>query len=214
MTTSTAALQTTTTVAAVDPVAAVETFAGITTDHVITLAQAADRGRGGAVFVNGTAANVDVATTATSTTLTYENASLIVECFDSGNSPISLDDQSRFQLHRGDSVRVSITGFSPGTDVHFALFSTPTALGSITTDDFGTGHQQWVIPDGVTAGIHTLIASGDLPASANTVFGLRIVVPQDSLFTKLSNSTAVRIMLVLAVIAGLLIPATRRRRAA
>lgn len=195
-----------------DSVAAVENFMGVSKDEVSDLARAADNERGAAIFVNGHAVKVDVRTTASSMSLSYMNATLEVQCFSNSGAKIPLNGESRFVVRRGDVVRVSITGFKPGTDVHVAVFSNPTALGTITSDAAGAGRQQWSIPESIAPGTHTLVASGDLPAVDNTVFGLRVIIDKKSLVDRLSSSNTVRVMLLLAVLAGLFIPATRRRR--
>jgi hypothetical protein len=190
----------------------VEDFMGVSTDEVSNLAQIADNDGGAAIIVDGRAVKVDVKKTLSSMSLRYMNATLEVQCFNKNGDKIPLNGESRFVVRRGDVVRVSVTGFKPGTDVHVAMFSNPTALGTITSDSNGIGRQQWSIPDSIAPGTHTLVATGDLPEVENTVFGLRVVIDQKSLVARLSSSNTVRVMLVLAVLAGLFIPATRRRR--
>lgn len=184
----------------------------MSTEQVSALAEEAESARGAAIIVNGKAVPVEVKTTASSMSLTYLNATLEVQCFDKDGNEIDLNGESRFVVRKNDVVRVNVSGFKPGTDVNVAVFSDPTALGTITADATGAGRQQWKIPDTLAPGDHTLIASGDLPEVEDTVFGLRVVIDQKSLVARISSSNTVRVLLVVAVLVGLFIPATRRRR--
>ncbi|MFM8871711.1 MAG: InlB B-repeat-containing protein, partial [Actinomycetota bacterium] len=204
-TTTTTTIPPTTTTSAptaeVDPVAQVEEFVGVSTEQVSTLAEEAESARGAAIIVNGKAVPVEVKTTASSVSLSYLNATLEVQCFDKAGNEIDLNGESRFVVRKNDVVRVSVSGFKPGTDVNVAVFSDPTALGTITADAMGTGRQQWQIPASLAPGDHTLVASGDLPEVEDTVFGLRVVIDQKSLVARISSSNTVRVLLVLAVLA-------------
>ena len=181
-------------------------------DDVENLAEAAEAERGGALFVGGKRVKVDTKTTLASFTLSYLNAAVKVECFNRDGKVINLSADSRFEVRRGDRVRVTVVGFKPGSVVKVAVFSNPTALGSIEADINGDGVQQWVIPDSLSAGTHTLVTTGDLSNVKDAVFGLRVVVDNPSFVTRVATSTATRVILALGVLFGLLIPATRRRR--
>ena len=213
-TTTTIPPTTTTSAPAVEPdqVALVEEFVGVSSEQVSTLAEEAESSRGAAIIVNGKAVPVEVKTTASSMSLTYLNATLEVQCFDKDGNEINLNGESRFVVRKNDVVRVIVSGFKPGTDVNVAVFSDPTALGTITADASGAGRQQWKIPDTLAPGDHTLVASGDLPEVDDTVFGLRVIIDKKSLVARISSSNTVRVLLVVAVLVGLFIPATRRRR--
>ena len=144
--------------------------------------------------------------------MSYGDASLEVKCFDTDNNPIALSSEGRFTLHRGDIVSMSATGFAPDSSINVAIFSNPTALGTATTNDAGQATHQWNIPDSMEPGDHTLVFSGDLANVKNTLFGLRIVVNQDSFITRIASSSWTRIIVALGIAIGLLIPANRRRR--
>lgn len=204
--------QTTTTPPEPDPVALVEDFVGTSTEEVTTLAAEAEKARGAAIIIDGKAVPVDMKTTASSVALSYLNAKVEVQCFDTDGNELALNGESRFEVGKGDVVRVTVSGFKPGTDVNVAVFSDPTALGTISTDGNGTGRQQWQIPDTLSPGNHTLVASGDLPEVTNTVFGLRVQIERTSFVARFSSSTTVRFFLVIAVLVGLFIPAGLRRR--
>jgi len=137
-----------------------------------------------------------------------------VTCFDSDGQPVALSNEGRFTLQRGDNVVITAAGFAPGSLINVAVFSDPIALGTTTTNDNGRATQRWAIPDTIEAGDHTLVVSGDLANVKSTVFGLRIVVNQESFITRIASNTWTRIIVALGVLGGLLIPANRRRRRA
>lgn len=207
--TSSTALPTTTTI---DPTIAIQDFIGATVEDVDDLANVAESKGGAAVFVNGKAIEVEVSTSLSSITLAHKSASLTVDCFNSKGESIALSADSRFELRSGDVIRVSFSGFTPQKKVNVAVFSDPVALGSVSPDANGAGNGEWTVPDSIPAGTHTLIVAGDLPKLENTMFGLRIVVDQESLVSRIASSWVTRIVLALGVLGGLLLPATLRRR--
>ena len=168
--------------------------------------------KGAALIIDGKTVPVTVETTTTSTTMSYGDASLEVKCFDIDGNPIALSAEGRFTLQRGDVVSMNATGFAPGSKINAALFSDPVALGTVSTNDAGQATQQWGVPDTMTPGDHTLVFSGDLANVKNTVFGLRIVVDEKSLVSRIASNTWTRIIIALGIFVGLLIPANRRRR--
>lgn len=190
----------------------VERFVGVSTEQVSTLAEQADVDGGAAIIVDGQVLPVKTNTSLTSTKLTYMDASLTVQCFDKDGKELQLSGESRFIVRRGYVIRVSVSGFKPNTRINFAMFSTPTALGAVTADALGSGRQQWQIPDSISPGNNTLVATGNLPKVGDTTFGLRIVIDSKSLMARISSSNSVRALLLIGVFAGLLIPANRRRR--
>ena len=193
-------------------VAMVEKFIGVSTKQVSTLAEQADVDRGAAIIVDGQVLPVETNTTISSATLTYLNASLTVQCFDKDGKVLQLSGESRFVVRKGDVVRVTLSGFKPNTQVNFAMFSNPTALGTVTADAIGSGRQQWQIPNSISPGNHTLVATGNLPNIGNTTFGLRVIIDSKSLVTRISSSNSARALLVGGILIGLVLPATRRRR--
>jgi hypothetical protein len=190
----------------------IEDFINTTTENISVLAIEADTKEGAALIIDGNTVPVKVETTTTSTTMSYGDASLEVKCFDIDGNPIALSAEGRFTLKRGDVVSMRATGFAPGSKINAALFSDPVALGTVSTNDAGQATQQWGVPDTMTPGDHTLVFSGDLAYVKNTVFGLRIVVDQQSLVSRIASNTWTRIIIALGIFVGLLIPANRRRR--
>ena len=189
-----------------------ELIAGASANQVSRLVKQAESNKGGALLIDGKPVPVDVRTTPSSITLTYRNASVEVKCFDKDGSEIALSDDNRFTLRHGDAIKVVATGFSPGSSINVAVFSDPVAFGEVTVGQQGTASQQWPIPNSIDAGNHTLVASGDLADVEDTVFGLRIVVDEQSLVSRIASNTWTRLIIAFGIFVGLLIPANRRRR--
>ena len=189
-----------------------ELIAGASANQVSRLVKQAESNKGGALLIDGKPVPVDVRTTPSSIILTYRNASVEVKCFDKDGSEIALSDDNRFTLRHGDAIKVVATGFSPGSSINVAVFSDPVAFGEVTVGQQGTASQQWPIPNSIDPGNHTLVASGDLADVDDTVFGLRIVVDQQSLVSRIASNTWTRIIIAFGIFLGLLIPANRRRR--
>lgn len=210
--TTTTTQTTTTSTDAPNSVSDIEDFINSTTENISLLANEADTKKGAALIIDGKTVPVTVGTTTTSTTMSYGEASLEVKCFDINGNPIALSAEGRFTLQRGDVVSMSATGFAPGSKINAALFSDPVALGTASTNDAGQATQQWSIPDTMTPGDHTLVFSGDLANVKNTVFGLRIIVNQESFITRITSSVWTRVIVALGIVGGLIIPANRLRR--
>ena len=184
----------------------------LTEEQSDKLASTIDAQNGGVVLLNGKIVDTKVSTTNTSLTISAYGASITVRCYDATGSNIPLSTDSRFKLTQDDSIELIASGFKPGTDVIATIYSRPILLGKIKADATGTGVQRWKVPDSLRPGLHTLVASGDLTQADDAVFGLRIAVDDTPFFNRIANSWVVRILLVLAVIFALLIPARLRRR--
>jgi LPXTG-motif cell wall-anchored protein len=65
---------------------------------------------------------------------------------------------SQVSVAPGQTITVSISGFAASTPVNLSLDGQ--ALGSLTTDSSGAGSATVTIPNNVSAGTHTLSASG------------------------------------------------------
>lgn len=63
-------------------------------------------------------------------------------------------------VNAGMTLKVAGTGYLPGEQVKLVFASTPTDVGSATTDSTGTYTTTFVVPLGATAEIHHLTATG------------------------------------------------------
>jgi LPXTG-motif cell wall-anchored protein len=60
----------------------------------------------------------------------------------------------------GADVTVSAGGYGPGTTVRFAMYSTPTSLGTAVADAPGVATLAVSTPDGIEDGTHTVVSFG------------------------------------------------------
>jgi hypothetical protein len=67
---------------------------------------------------------------------------------------------SQLQVAPGDSIQVSVQGFTPGEQVRIELHSTPVLLGTVTAGSDGTAGSTVTIPVGTEAGQHTITVVG------------------------------------------------------
>lgn len=144
--------------------------------------------------------------------LTYRNASLEVKWFGKDGSELALSSDNYFTVREGDTVKVTVTGFHPTSQINVAVFSDPVTLGTIVVDSNGQANKQWVIPSTIAAGSHTLAVSGDTAELENTVFGLPIALNEESFTARIASTVWTRVIIALGIFGVLLIPANRRRR--
>jgi hypothetical protein len=184
----------------------------LTEEQSDKLASTIDAQNGGVVLLNGKVVDTQVSTTKTTFSISAYGANLTVRCYDADGSDIPMSADSRFELTQDDSIELIASGFKPGSDIVATVYSKPVLLGTIKADATGAGVQRWKVPDSLKAGLHTLVASGDLAQVDNAVFGLRIVVDDAPFFNRMANNWVIRLLLLLAVFSALLIPARLRRR--
>jgi hypothetical protein len=133
----------------------------------------------------------------------------------SGVSPegerISLDADGNLRLSDGDQIVVDASGFVSGEEIAVWMFSTPTQLGSITADVTGKISGRFALPANIESGDHRLVLEGVNSDGSPIILGLGIAVGEIE-----SSSTVARLLIAIpvafAVIFGLVIPTTLRRR--
>jgi hypothetical protein len=133
----------------------------------------------------------------------------------SGVSPegerISLDADGNLRLSDGDQIVVEATGYDSGEEIGVWLFSTPAQLGSLTADATGKISGRFALPSDVESGDHRLVLEGMNSDGSPIILGLGIAIGEIE-----SSSTVARLLIaipvVFAVIFGLVIPTTLRRR--
>jgi hypothetical protein len=133
----------------------------------------------------------------------------------SGVSPegerISLDADGNLRLSDGDQIVVEATGYVSAEEIGVWLFSTPTQLGSLTADVAGKISGRFALPLDIESGDHRLVLEGVNSDGSPVVLGLGIAVGEIE-----SSSTLARLLIAipvaLAIIFGLVIPTTLRRR--
>jgi hypothetical protein len=123
----------------------------------------------------------------------------------------ALDEDGNVRLKPGDTVRIKLAGFKPGSIVEAWLFSTPQLMGTAKVGADGIVVGTFTVPKNVDQGSHRIavVAKTTDGKSATLTVGVKVGE------WKKERSVALWIIvlpIVLAVFGALLLPATRRRR--
>ncbi len=81
----------------------------------------------------------------------------------------------------GEDVTVSGNGFAPSSDVDVTIESTPRHLASDRADQSGSFSATVEIPQDMSEGEHTLIASGSAPDGATHLLSAQVLISDESL---------------------------------
>ena len=126
-------------------------------------------------------------------------------------SPMALDEAGNVRLRTGDTVRIKLAGFEPGSVMEAWLFSTPVLLGTTKVGADGAVTGTFTIPDNAPSGSHRVVIVARTTDGKPATLAVGINVGE---WEKESSLTVWLIVLpIVAAVAGaLLLPATRRRR--
>ena len=126
-------------------------------------------------------------------------------------SPMALDEAGNVRLRTGDTVRIKLAGFEPGSVMEAWLFSTPVLLGTTKVGTDGTITATFTIPEDAPSGSHRVVIVARTTDGKPATLAVGINVGE---WEKESSLTVWLIVLpIVAAVAGaLLLPATRRRR--
>ncbi|GAA3195163.1 hypothetical protein GCM10010532_012750 [Dactylosporangium siamense] len=120
----------------------------------------------------------------------------------------------------GQQITVIGTGFAPHSTATITIYSTPTQLGTVVTDENGNFSVPVTVPAALAAGVHTVVALGAAPDGSLRAMDLTVTVGARSSSGALpvTGAAAARLAVVglLAIAAGVLLVRTtragRRRR--
>jgi hypothetical protein len=86
------------------------------------------------------------------------------------------DTSARVVIEKGNTVTTSGTGFKPFSQVDVYVYSTPTWLGAVMTDEFGNFTTTLPMPNALPEGDHTFQAQGQTPESTQRVAAIPITL--------------------------------------
>jgi hypothetical protein len=86
------------------------------------------------------------------------------------------DSSARVVIEKGNTVTTSGTGFKPFSQVDVWVYSTPTWLGAVITDQFGNFTTTLPMPNSLPEGDHTFQAKGQTPESTERVAAIPITL--------------------------------------
>jgi adhesin HecA-like repeat protein len=124
---------------------------------------------------------------------------------------VTLDSDGNLRLDAEDRLVVDASGYVAGQDVSVWMYSTPTRLGVATADASGNLSETFDLPAGIIAGDHRVVLDGANEDGQPVVISLGIAVGNIDSSSMVSRLLII-IPVVLAIFAGLFIPAAARRR--
>jgi hypothetical protein len=164
-----------------------------------------------AALVDGQSVAAKLARENNALVITGAGVQATVYAVSADGSRIALDKDGNLRFSAGDSVVVEATGYTPGEKVEVWIYSTPTRLGFADVDATGTIRGTFRIPSSVPSGNHRVVLGGENKNGQEVVLGVGVALGEID-----SSSTLARLLIsipvALAIIFGLVIPTTLRRR--
>jgi hypothetical protein len=94
------------------------------------------------------------------------------------------DTSARVVIEKGNTVTTSGTGFKPLSQVDVYVYSTPTWLGAVMTDEFGNFTTTLPMPNSLPEGDHTFQAQGQTPESIQRTASIPITLVPATIINK------------------------------
>lgn len=114
------------------------------------------------------------------------------------------------------TMSVTTTGFAPGSNVSFVLYSSPTTLGTFTADDAGSIDVSLRIPEFVPVGDHTLTVQGfdEDGTFVTQTLAVRVIAPLPDFVMYVALGAILATLLALGLLVWALLRARGRKREA
>jgi hypothetical protein len=125
---------------------------------------------------------------------------------------IPLDSDGNLRVAGGDFVSVEGTGFAASKDVEVWMFSTPQLLGAVKADSNGKIKGNIKLSSKVQDGNHRFVVDGKNANGSDVLLALGAVVGNESSGLSATGKLLIALPIGLAIIVGLVIPNTVRRR--
>ncbi len=144
-------------------------------------------------------------------TVTAGKLSATVGSLNKSGSVAALDNDGNVRLKPGDTVRIKLAGFKPGSTVEAWLFSTPQLMGTAKVGTNGVVVGTFTVPKNVPLGSHRIAVVAQTTDGKPATLAVGVMVGN---WKKERSITIWLIVLpiVLAIMGALALPATRRRR--
>ena len=125
---------------------------------------------------------------------------------------VPLDSEGNLRLTGGNSVSIEGTGFASNQDVEVWMFSTPQLLATVKADSNGKVVENIKLSSMLEEGNHRFVVDGTSAAGADALVALGIIVGYESSGLSTTGKLLIALPIALAIIMGLVIPTTLRRR--
>jgi hypothetical protein len=161
--------------------------------------------------VNGKVVAVSVTRKNNKIVATVVGVTAVISGINSKGEVIALDSDGILRLDQGDKISIEASGYRPGEKLAAWMYSTPISLGDSEADETGNVSMVFALPRALDSGDHRLVLDGSNSELTPVVLGIGISVgfeDQSSSFSRV----LIAVPVIVAVFAGILIPAVSRRR--
>jgi len=136
--------------------------------------------------------------------------SALVSGFAPVGSKTALDAEGNLRVGRDGKLGLEVNGFKNLSTVEVWLFSDPVKLGETKTSSTGYAENAFSIPASVPNGRHRAVLSGEAPSGDKVNVSIGIIIGEDDSNGGSPWSLVLIVALVLALLAGLVLPGTLR----
>jgi hypothetical protein len=165
-----------------------------------------------AVYVNGRKTIAKVVKTATQITVSVSGTSTTLSAVAPDGTTINITADGVLEVRRGSSVSSATNGFTAYSPVEAWCYSTPTKLGTETTNGRGQTRGTYQLPPSISIGNHHLVIRGTNSSRQSVTIGFALRVTEESLITRIATSPVAWVILVLALLVALFIPSRLHQR--
>ena len=161
--------------------------------------------------VNGSTADLSIQRANNALKVAGSGVEISVSAIDDSGAKIALDSDGNLRVTSEDRLVVDASGFGANEELEAWLFSTPTNLGTVTTNEKGVAAGTFDVPNELEDGEHRLVLKSATESGEETVIAIGLIAGAENTGTS-GTSVAVGVVIALAVLAGLFIPVVIRRR--
>ena len=183
-----------------------------TTSTTIPVPNAPQVGPGeAAALVDGQSVSVSVSRNENRVTTRVAGIEATISGLTPESQVVSLDSDGNLRLDTEDQIVVDASGYVAGQEVAVWMYSTPSRLGMVTADASGNISGVFDLPAGIDSGDHRVVLDGANENGQPVIISLGIAVGSVDSSSMVSRLLII-IPVLLAIFAGLFIPAAVRRR--
>ena len=191
----------------------VPTTSSTSTTTTVPAPDAPDASPGsGAIVVDGKEEVATVTRSSNRVTVGAGGVSVTFNGIAQDGTIIPLDSEGNLRLTGGNSVSIEGTGFAPNEDVEVWMFSTPELLARVKADSNGKVVENIKLSSMLQEGNHRFIVDGKSTNGSDALVALGVIVGYESSGLSTIGKLLIALPIGLAIIVGLVIPTTLRRR--
>ena len=166
----------------------------------------------GVLVIDGKETTASVTRTSNRVTVGAAGVSVTFNGIAQDGTIVPLDSEGNLRLTGGNSVSIEGTGFASNQDVEVWMFSTPQLLATVKADSNGKVVENIKLSSMLEEGNHRFVVDGTSAAGADALVALGIIVGYESSGLSTTGKLLIALPIALAIIMGLVIPTTLRRR--